>query len=324
MLSRSLYIKIIGYVALIAVFSLLTSWLLITGTSYFFSFVGLTVILLITLLLIRLINQTNKRLSFFFDSLRNNDSTLFFPEKTKDPFLRNLYSEMNRITSLFSESKAEVEEKRLYYESILRVLTHEIRNSITPITSLSSDLLNHTEAYTPEQLHEGLEVIHSQAKGLTNFLDSYHRLTHLPDPERRTVELQQLFHKLNRLLQAEPNGHQVYYAPSDMFIQADPNLLTLALINLIRNAIQAVSNQADGKVIVETYYKNNRATITITDNGPGIPPEQLSVVFTPFFSTKEGGSGIGLSLSRRIMQLHGGELTVTSEPGERTSFMLTF
>ena len=80
-----------------------------------------------------------------------------------------------------------MEEKRLYYESILRVLTHEIRNSITPIRSLSADLLKYSDTYTPEQLREGLEVIHGQAQNLSAFLDSYHRLTHLPEPERTEV-----------------------------------------------------------------------------------------------------------------------------------------
>jgi len=231
---------------------------------------------------------------------------------------------MNRITALFGENKSELEERRLYYESIIKVLTHEIRNSLTPITSLSSDLLNHADAYTSEQLQEGLEVIHSQSRSLTNFLDSYHRLTHLPDPDRKQVDIQQLFHKLTRLLQAEPGSEYVEYMPTEMTISADPNLLTLAMINLIRNAIQSVNGQANGKVIVEANNRSGRSLIQISDNGSGIPPDLLSAIFTPFFSTKKDGSGIGLSISRRIMQLHGGELTVVSEPKVKTCFMLIF
>ena len=255
MVNRNLYLKIIGSVSLIVLFALLGSVLLITGISYFLSFVCLCVILLITLLLIQWINGTNRKIAIFFESIRNGNTTLRYPDKTNDPFVKDLYAEMNRIILLFSQNQNEMEEKRLYYESILRVLTHEIRNSITPIRSLSADLLKYSDTYTPEQLREGLE---------------------------------------------------------------------LALINLIRNALQAIEGQADAIVSVEALETDGRVYITITENGPGISPKLLSAIFTPFFSTKSGGSGIGLSISHRIMRLHGGDLTVDSLPGVRTEFRMTF
>ena len=135
MVNRNLYLKIIGSVSLIVLFALLGSVLLITGISYFLSFVCLCVILLITLLLIQWINGTNRKIAIFFESVRNGNTTLRYPDKTNDPFVKDLYAEMNRIILLFSQNQNEMEEKRLYYESILRVLTHEIRNSITPIYS---------------------------------------------------------------------------------------------------------------------------------------------------------------------------------------------
>ena len=138
MVNRNLYLKIIGSVSLIVLFALLGSVLLITGISYFLSFVCLCVILLITLLLIQWINGTNRKIAIFFESVRNGNTTLRYPDKTNDPFVKDLYAEMNRIILLFSQNQNEMEEKRLYYESILRVLTHEIRNSITPIRSLYS------------------------------------------------------------------------------------------------------------------------------------------------------------------------------------------
>ena len=162
MVNRNLYLKIIGSVSLIVLFALLGSVLLITGISYFLSFVCLCVILLITLLLIQWINGTNRKIAIFFESVRNGNTTLRYPDKTNDPFVKDLYAEMNRIILLFSQNQNEMEEKRLYYESILRVLTHEIRNSITPIRSLSTDLLKYSDTYTPEQLREGLEVIIAQ------------------------------------------------------------------------------------------------------------------------------------------------------------------
>lgn len=326
MYSRKLYTKIIGSISLIVLFSLLGAWLFITEWSYTFSFGCLIVILLITLFVIRLINDTNRRVSVFFESLRNRDSSQHYPENADDPYLRDLYGEMNRVTGLFSASRTEVEEKRLYFESILRVLTHEIRNSITPISSLSADLLKHLESCSQEQLQERLEVINSQARSLTMFLNSYHRLTHLPDPERQTLDLQELFTKLSHLLCAEAESDRIrYQAENGLSVQADPNLIVLALINLIRNALQAIVNQPDGSIIVRAFTSDNKRTcITVTDNGPGISPELLSAIFTPFFSTKSGGSGIGLPISQRIMQLHNGQLTVASVPNARTIFTLVF
>lgn len=325
MYSRRLYGKIIGSVSGLVLFSIVGAWLLITGASYTFSFGCLVIILLITLFIIRLANDTNRRISSFFGSLRNGDVSTRYPGGTDDPFLRDLYEEMNRVTRLFGESRAGMEEKQLYYESILRVLTHEIRNSITPIASLSADLLKQKSVVDSAQVREGLEVIGSQAKSLTAFLDAYHRLTHLPEPERQQVAVQELFAKLNRLLCAEPDGKRIVFRSSgDYVLKADPNLLVLALINLIRNALQSVSGQPDGLVCVDVTGEKEHPVIRVADNGPGIPSERLSVVFTPFFSTKPGGSGIGLPVSRRIMHLHGGQLRVSSIPNVRTMFTLEF
>ncbi|MDB8996781.1 ATP-binding protein [Parabacteroides distasonis] len=323
MVNLNLYLKIIGSVSLIVLFALLGSMLLITATSYFLSFVCLCFILLITLLIIRWINGTNRKIAIFFESIRNGDAALRYPDTMNDPFVKDLYAEMNRIILLFSQNQNEMEEKRLYYESILRVLTHEIRNSITPIRSLSADLLKYSDTYTLEQLREGLEVIHGQAKNLSAFLDSYHRLTHLPEPERTEVPITSLFRKMERLLCAEAGSDRIRFSSAaDLTVHADQNLIVLALINLIRNALQAIEGQVDGIVSVEALETDGRVYITITDNGPGISPELLSAIFTPFFSTKSGGSGIGLSISHRIMRLHGGDLTVNSLPGVHTEFRM--
>lgn len=325
MYHRKLYWKMTGAVASIVLLSLLGAGLFITKFSYTLSAGCLAVILLITLWIIRLVTKSNQRLSLFFNALENGDVSHHFPVTTDDPFLRTLYARMNRITQLFSESRAEVEQKSVYYESILRVLTHEFRNSITPVHSLSADLLAHSDHYTPAQLKEGLEVIHSQMKNLHTFLDSYHRLIHLPDPERQTIEVQPLFEKLQRLLGAESESNRIHYTlHTPVQLHADPNLIVLALLNLLRNALQAIARQTDGYIHVEAGYHSSHPYITVTDNGPGIAPDQLSVIFTPFFTTKTGGSGIGLSLSQRIMQLHEGRITVSSVPHQQTTFTLTF
>ena len=333
MYSRRLYAKIVGSVVLIVLLSLIGSWLLITRLSFFLSFVCLLFILLITLFIIRSTTHFNYKLSVFFEAMRNEDTTQHFPANPDDPFMNALYADMNHILRQLGDKQIEVEEMSLYYESILRVMTHEIRNSITPIASLSADLLKHLDPVPISRQREGLEVINSQAKNLTAFLDSYHRLTHLPEPEYKTVTIQALFAKLERLLQAEPGSERIVYSggkagkstDKELQIYGDVNLVTLALINLIRNALQAVEGQEDGIVRVDTCAgATGHLLIIITDNGPGIPPERLSAVFTPFYSTKSGGSGIGLPISQRIMQLHGGQLSVLSIQNVRTTFKMEF
>ena len=313
MYSRRLYAKIVGGAVLIVLLSLIGSWLLITRLSFFLSFVCLLFILLITLFIIRLATRLNYKLSVFFEAMRNEDTTQHFPANPDDPFTNALYADMNHILRQLGDKHIEIEEKSLYYESILRVMTHEIRNSVTPIASLSADLLKHLDRTSISRQREGLEVINSQVKNLTAFLDSYHRLTHLPEAEPRSERVVYCDGKADRSTGKEL---QVY---------GDANLLTLALINLIRNALQAVEGQEDGIVRVDTCAgATGHLLIIITDNGPGIPPERLSAIFTPFFSTKSGGSGIGLPISQRIMQLHGGQLSVSSIPNVRTEFRMEF
>ena len=183
MYSRRLYAKIVGGAVLIVLLSLIGSWLLITRLSFFLSFVCLLFILLITLFIIRLATRLNYKLSVFFEAMRNEDTTQHFPANPDDPFTNALYADMNHILRQLGDKHIEIEEKSLYYESILRVMTHEIRNSVTPIASLSADLLKHLDRTSISRQREGLEVINSQVKNLTAFLDSYHRLTHLPEPE---------------------------------------------------------------------------------------------------------------------------------------------
>ncbi|WP_234347379.1 sensor histidine kinase [Parabacteroides bouchesdurhonensis] len=324
--SRKLYIKVLLGMLLVLLLSYVGAFLLITEVSYTLSFVCLIFTLLIIRWIIRCTNEVNKKVAFFFSAVKNRDASLHFQNVADDPLLASLQSNMNEIVSLLNGSRYEVEEKRLYYESVLRVLMHEIRNSVTPVTSLSADLLQYCESYTSEQLKESLEVINGQAKNLSAFLDSYHRLTHLPEPDMRMVDVTELFRRLERLLCAEPDSKEVRYVCHEpVMLHADVNLITLALINLIRNGLQAVSAKGnEGEVVVEALIKDGCVCILVSDNGTGIPDEFLSSVFIPFFSTKPEGSGIGLSIVERVVKLHDGHLSVSSQPGVRTTFIMTF
>ena len=255
----------------------------------------------------------------------NNDFNAHFTEKGDDKFLNGLFREMNRIITQFENNHTELEERRFYYESIIRVLTHEIRNSITPIASLSTDLIKYNDEYGKEGTIDGLQTINQQVQQLNTFLNAYHRLTPLPDPVKAKVQISSLFDKLERLLSSEQGSENIrYISPENIEILLDQNLITLALINLIRNALQATANNPEPQIRVESGKEVTFSFIQVTDNGKGIPENRLEDVFTPFYSTKKEGSGIGLPLSRRIMQLHGGELIVNSEPGEGTVFRMTF
>ena len=242
MYSRRLYAKIVGGAVLIVLLSLIGSWLLITRLSFFLSFVCLLFILLITLFIIRLATRLNYKLSVFFEAMRNEDTTQHFPANPDDPFTNALYADMNHILRQLGDKHIEIEEKSLYCESILRVMTHEIRNSVTPIASLSADLLKHLDRTSISRQREGLEVINSQVKNLTAFLDSYHRLTHLPEPEYKTVSVPALFTKLERLLQAEPRSERVVYCDGKADKSTGKELHIPQMVDLIDDGRNGYTN----------------------------------------------------------------------------------
>lgn len=325
MLKRRSHRIIICGITGIVLFSMTGAWLLVSRTSLFFAFICIFIVIVLAVILAKRLEITDRQLESFFSAIHNNDFNIHFTEKKGDTFLNGLFREMNRIMMQFEGKQTELEERRLYYESIIRILTHEIRNSITPIASLSSDLLKHTDEYGKEGIADGLQTINQQAQLLNTFLNAYHRLTHLPDPVKTKVKINTLFDKLNRLLSSEQGSNSISYtSPENTEILLDQNLITLALINLIRNALQATANNPDSQISVEAGIDVYRAFIQVIDNGEGIPQNRIEDIFTPFYSTKKEGSGIGLPLSRRIMQLHGGELTVKSDPGKRTVFRMTF
>lgn len=212
---------------------------------------------------------------------------------------------------------------------LTRVLTHEIMNSITPITSLSETLLSlHKNAN--KDIRNGLEVISSTGKGLIDFVESYRKFTHLPTPQPSLFYAAGLAERIKQLTQCNNtlSGTQIIISidPHDLIIHADEKLITQVILNLVKNAMQSIGNAADGLIQIKGYCNPDESvSLEIMDNGPGISPEMADHIFIPFFTTKEGGSGIGLSISRQIMRLHGGTLSLKSSPSKKeTAFILTF
>ncbi|WP_350286659.1 ATP-binding protein [uncultured Croceitalea sp.] len=222
---------------------------------------------------------------------------------------------------------------------LIRVLTHEIMNTITPITSISEAILKYyhnDKGEVVDQLDKdkivsaerGLEVIRSQGNDLMDFVQSYRSFLSVPKPDKKLVDAKKLFEKVQVLMQRDLNeGVEILWKQEveDLAFFIDEKQLTQVLINLVKNAIHSLETQPSGIIEVIAGVDNkNRKYIIVKDNGPGIPEEMIDEIFVPFFTTKEKGTGIGLSLSRQIVQLHGGSLKLYSKPNVETTFTLTF
>ena len=262
--------------------------------------------------------------SHFLRALRGRDLMMRF-STSKDLLLGQACNDMNEILQLYWSEVHELEWRKKYYDRMLRVMTHELRNTVAPIVSLTDDVLKHPDVYDKERTHECLTIINEQAEGINTFLASYHQLTNVPEPVRSDIPIKELFAKLGRLLRNETGSCVLELnAPTEMRLYADPNLLTLTLINLVRNAAQSLEGCDNARIEVRATWANGTPYITVTDNGPGIPENRIGHIFEPFYSTKKNGSGIGLALAYQIMMAHGGSINVSSQPGTRTTFTLEF
>ncbi|MFA5328485.1 MAG: ATP-binding protein [Prolixibacteraceae bacterium] len=450
MISRNLYFQIVIRVLAIVVIALVAGFIYAEKSS-----VGLTVTCLLVELplvfnLISYLNTTNRRISYFLESVQNNDSTLLFPENITGKSIRELYDGLKKINEQIQRLKIENQQREQYFQTLLehvatgiitfnskgfvlhansavkkllsvevlshvhqlerisrnlyqavqnikpfeqklvsivtergtielslkstsfktqseelillsvqdirneldekeldswmkliRVLMHEIMNSIAPITSLSESL---SQLFTvegrellPEEVNEktirttvrGLNVIGEQGNGLIKFVESYRKLTRLPKPDQKIFKAESLVSRVKVLYSSFDNSDKVKLFvtvhPPELEIFADENLISQVLLNLVKNALEAVQEKEDGQIRITVYSASSgRPEICVSDNGSGIPREILEQIFVPFFTTREKGSGIGLSLSRQIMRLHGGSLQVRSVADKETAFTLGF
>ena len=210
---------------------------------------------------------------------------------------------------------------------LTRVLTHEMMNSLTPVTSLSEMLLTLPGAQKDEELRQGLETIHTTGKGLVNFVMSYRKLTRLPSPEPTLFDVRPFLERMVQLA-----GHQhpdssirivLKEVQEDLMAYADENLLTQVMTNLLKNAVQAIGEAPDGEIRLRAYCdEQDMVRIEVSNNGPKIAPEIAEQMFVPFFTTKEEGSGIGLSLSKQMMRLQGGSISLLPYRDEWTTFVV--
>lgn len=447
MVSKSIYYQLIFRIILIAASALLAAYLLFNH-NYLLSGIIALIFIGQAYGLIYYVNQTNRKIAYFFDAIKNEDFTLRFPEKLSIKSLEELNHSLNMLNSMIQNIHLKKQAQEQYYQEILRqadigiftinskghilyanptvqnllnyrplnhvkqlkqidptlynlfealepfestvyslgnergkkeltfkctpitiegqqlllvvvhdiqkelddketdswvklirVLTHEIMNTITPITSISESILKYfkkgNELATPEEFGElqikntakGLEVIKEQGNDLMSFVQSYRTFLSVPEPDRTLIPAKKILEKVRLLLQEYTHDQNVslelYCEPEDLELYIDEKQVTQVLLNLGKNAQQAIEGKEDGRIVIQAGLDvQGKKCITVTDNGPGIPPELLDEIFVPFFTTKNAGTGIGLSLTKQIMRLHGGSVRVVSN--DNTTFTLTF
>lgn len=450
MISRNLYFQIVFRVVLIVIPAMTAGWLIASNHSLLLIFLCFFLVIILVVNLVNYLNSTNRKISYFLESVHNEDSTLSFPTNISDQSIREIYQGLNKVNKQIQELKIESRQQEQYFQTLLehvatgivtfndkgfvlhansaakkmfgvdvlthinqlervnrnlfqsirniqpfeqklvsvitergtiqlslkstsfkvknnelmllsvqdirneldekeldswmkliRVLMHEIMNSIAPITSLSESLCKFFtidgRPALPEELTEatigttvrGLNVIKEQGNGLMLFVESYRKMTRLPKPDKIVFKVEDLVTRIKVLYSSLENSEKVKLTvtvnPPEMELVADENQISQVLINLAKNALQANEKNPEGKIQISVSYNTDRRPeICVTDNGPGIPDEILEQIFVPFFTTRENGSGIGLSLSRQIMRLHGGSLQVRSVPNKETVFCLRF
>lgn len=238
--------------------------------------------------------------------------------------------------------QSELEEKEMEaWQNLVRVLTHEIMNSVTPISSLAGivedELKQHLESEQTvalardqlEDIHLSLQTISKRSEGLIHFVKEFRSLTSIPKPKLGVIPVKSLLEELCMLHRKELMEKEIRLDisvyPEDLTLSGDKNMIEQVVINLLKNAIQAFEDGENKQITLKAFLgEKSRPAISIRDNGTGIDPEALEKIFIPFYTTKKSGSGIGLSLSRQIMRQHGGTLTVKSTVGKGTEFVMRF
>lgn len=266
-------------------------------------------------------------MSAFVNALEMNDTTTRILIGG-DHELRKMSESMNRISDIYSENMRELQTRKLYYDRVLRIMTHEMRNGITPIVSIAADMVSKPERYEGKKFSDASHLLLSQAKGIQRFLDSYYKLTHLPEPKIETLKAGEYFKSLKRLFKAELYNRQIseeivsYTVAEDMSLNIDVSLMNQVLINLLRNALDALPSDG-GKIEITLTVSDSHPFLTIKDNGIGMTQDAIDNLFQPFFSTKPKGSGVGLSICRQIVRKHGGEIRIQSQEGKGTNAFIS-
>jgi len=212
------------------------------------------------------------------------------------------------------------------WRNLIRVLTHEIMNTLTPVTSLAGTcktMLDDPAA--ADDLRDAVATIARRSEGLMQFVSRYRELLKVPQPNPSDISIKSALNGVVTLLAADLGNLSatVDVHPDSLEVHADPNLLDQLLLNVVKNAVDAMENTSSPTLLLSAHLEYGRVVVRVSDNGPGIPDSVLDQIFIPFFTTKREGSGIGLSLSRQIMTAHGGEIAINRKD-KRTVVSLVF
>lgn len=243
---------------------------------------------------------------------------------------------------VFQNIRSEIEQSELdSWNKLIRTMAHEIMNSITPISSLTEtgiriledengNVRTKDEITTSklEKLTLALKTIEKRSNSLMHFVEDFRALARIPEPKPGEIDMCTFIQELEKLFASVFNHEQIAFKTAfesdNMYVYADQKLLEQLFVNLLKNSIEALQGISSPEIRVKCYYDDKYKIVEIIDNGIGISAEEKEKLFVPFYSTKENGSGIGLSLSRQIMQLHKGKIDIISKENEGTTVRLTF
>jgi two-component system nitrogen regulation sensor histidine kinase NtrY len=247
----------------------------------------------------------------------------------------------HRLISLQNIESEMSAQEMAAWQTVIRVMAHEVMNSLTPVSSLAAtahdlvgSVIQQLPADDPRTLalkdaSEALETVARRSQGLLHFVQNHRRLTKHLVTQLEVAPIQRIFARLRRLLTSDLAARDIHLttsvAPETLEIAADVELLDQALINLFRNAIEALRDTAEGRIVLSAQRDpDGRVAIAVADNGPGIAPDQREKIFVPFFTTKRQGSGVGLTLVRQIATAHGATVDVSDTPGGGATVSLRF
>lgn len=259
-----------------------------------------------------------RKVAYMMDALE--DGELNFSFRDKNRFNRTL----NRIRTIFEQQRQQHEQDS--WTKLIRVLTHEIMNTISPVASLSDTLSKSMDenGHSELDVKAGLETISSSSKNLIKFVETYRQLSGVARPVRKAIMVEELINKVFALgNEMAPEGVTCRFQAQepDLMIYADEGQISQILINLVKNAVQAGASEI---TITGSMGKEDEVILNVANNGQPISPESQEQIFVPFFTTKKKGSGIGLSISRQIMRNHNGSIELTRSDSTATVFTLIF
>jgi len=249
-------------------------------------------------------------------------------------FVLKVKEEEIKVYTFFNIHNELSDQEVVSWQKLIRILAHEIMNSIAPIASLSSSATqlipenNNIDTDDAEELKEVFRIIQRRSEGLMKFTETYRKLTRIPPPQLQSINMNTFFREIKKLFNEDLKKNDIHWNMKFLYheikLMADPILLEQVFINTLKNAIQALEGILQPEItILVDKTPNGKVNIQVIDNGEGIPQDVVDQIFVPFFTTKENGSGIGLSLSQQIIRAHGGSIYLQSKEGEGTMITIS-